>query len=166
MSETDFYFLDSNIIPIPAATWIFWGTILIPDLRFLFIAGELYSWGHNGYCQLGNGSTNQGPTPTLVTTNLIGKKITAVACGSHHSMALTSEGEVRYLESIFSVDTKDLLAARLSHFEPAVASILLFFPFVSSYASILPLTKEDISCDEIHNDIDGSKGTNEQQVNP
>ena len=22
--------------------------------------GELYSWGHNGYCQLGNGSTNQG----------------------------------------------------------------------------------------------------------
>ena len=22
-------------------------------------SGELYSWGHNGYCQLGNGSTNQ-----------------------------------------------------------------------------------------------------------
>jgi hypothetical protein len=22
-------------------------------------AGDLYSWGHNGYCQLGNGSTNQ-----------------------------------------------------------------------------------------------------------
>ncbi len=22
-------------------------------------SGDLYSWGHNGYCQLGNGSTNQ-----------------------------------------------------------------------------------------------------------
>ena len=21
--------------------------------------GDLYSWGHNGYCQLGNGTTNQ-----------------------------------------------------------------------------------------------------------
>ena len=25
-------------------------------------SGELYSWGHNGYCQLGNGTTNQGTT--------------------------------------------------------------------------------------------------------
>ena len=50
--------------------------------------------GHNGYCQLGNGSTNQGPTPSLVTTNLLGKKIIEVACGSHHSMALTNDGEV------------------------------------------------------------------------
>lgn len=57
-------------------------------------AGELYAWGHNGYCQLGNGNTNQGTSPTLCTTNLMGKKITAVACGSHHSMALTAEGEV------------------------------------------------------------------------
>ena len=59
--------------------------------------GDVYSWGHNGYCQLGNGSTNQGATPTLVTTNLIGKKVIQVACGSHHSMALTTEGEVRVI---------------------------------------------------------------------
>ncbi|ELT97775.1 hypothetical protein CAPTEDRAFT_180059 [Capitella teleta] len=57
-------------------------------------AGEVYSWGHNGYCQLGNGSTNQGPTPTPVTSSLLGKRITAIACGSHHSMALSSEGEI------------------------------------------------------------------------
>ena len=61
---------------------------------FFFSDGDLYSWGHNGYCQLGNGSTNQGPTPSLVTTNLLGKKIIEVACGSHHSMALTNDGEV------------------------------------------------------------------------
>lgn len=56
--------------------------------------GELYSWGHNGYCQLGNGGTNQGLSPGLISSNLIGRKVIEVACGSHHSMALTSEGEV------------------------------------------------------------------------
>lgn len=61
--------------------------------------GELYSWGHNGFCQLGNGSTNQGLTPYLVSTHLNNKRITKVAAGSHHSLALTEDGEVslRYL---------------------------------------------------------------------
>ena len=31
-------------------------------------SGELYSWGHNGYCQLGNGTTNQGKTPQNMNT--------------------------------------------------------------------------------------------------
>ncbi|KAM8857587.1 RCC1 and BTB domain-containing protein 1 isoform 1-T1 [Synchiropus picturatus] len=56
--------------------------------------GELFAWGHNGYSQLGNGTTNQGVAPVLVSTNLVGKKVAAVACGSHHSMALTDTGEV------------------------------------------------------------------------
>ncbi|XP_049584355.1 RCC1 and BTB domain-containing protein 1 isoform X1 [Syngnathus scovelli] len=56
--------------------------------------GELFAWGHNGYSQLGNGTTNQGLAPVLVTTNLLNKKVTEVACGSHHSMALTEFGEV------------------------------------------------------------------------
>ena len=57
-------------------------------------SGELYSWGHNGYCQLGNGSTNQGLTPYLVTTHLQNKRVTKIAAGSHHSLALTEDGEV------------------------------------------------------------------------
>uniref|UniRef100_A0A9J7ZYU3 RCC1 and BTB domain containing protein 2 n=2 Tax=Cyprinus carpio carpio TaxID=630221 RepID=A0A9J7ZYU3_CYPCA len=56
--------------------------------------GEVYSWGHNGYSQLGNGTTNHGLTPALVSTNLISKKVKEVACGSHHTIALTTEGEV------------------------------------------------------------------------
>uniref|UniRef100_A0A8D0CL40 Regulator of chromosome condensation (RCC1) and BTB (POZ) domain containing protein 1 n=1 Tax=Scleropages formosus TaxID=113540 RepID=A0A8D0CL40_SCLFO len=56
--------------------------------------GELYAWGHNGYSQLGNGTTNQGVSPILVSANLLNKKVMDVACGSHHSMALTNEGEV------------------------------------------------------------------------
>lgn len=57
-------------------------------------SGEVYTWGHNGYCELGNGTTNQVLTPTLINTNLISKCITDIACGSHHSLALTSDGEV------------------------------------------------------------------------
>ncbi|CAN9497541.1 unnamed protein product [Ophioblennius macclurei] len=56
--------------------------------------GELFAWGHNGYSQLGNGTTNQGVAPLLVSANLLNKKVTEVACGSHHSMALTDSGEV------------------------------------------------------------------------
>nr|XP_020652423.1 RCC1 and BTB domain-containing protein 1 isoform X2 [Pogona vitticeps] len=56
--------------------------------------GEVYAWGHNGYSQLGNGTTNQGVTPIQVCTNLLIKKVTEVACGSHHSMALSSDGDV------------------------------------------------------------------------
>jgi len=56
--------------------------------------GELYVWGHNGYSQLGNGSTNQCGSPSLITANLLGKRVREVACGSHHSLALTHDGEV------------------------------------------------------------------------
>jgi len=56
--------------------------------------GDVFSWGHNGYCQLGNGNTNQGTIPTLVSINLSGRRVVQVACGSHHSMVLTSDGEV------------------------------------------------------------------------
>ncbi|XP_036392263.1 RCC1 and BTB domain-containing protein 2 isoform X1 [Megalops cyprinoides] len=56
--------------------------------------GEVYAWGHNGYSQLGNGTTNHGLTPAQVSTNLLNKKVTEVACGSHHTIARTTEGEV------------------------------------------------------------------------
>uniref|UniRef100_A0A3Q3DC17 RCC1 and BTB domain containing protein 2 n=1 Tax=Hippocampus comes TaxID=109280 RepID=A0A3Q3DC17_HIPCM len=56
--------------------------------------GEVYAWGHNGYSQLGNGTTVHGLIPALVSTNLQNKRVTEVACGSHHTIALTTEGEV------------------------------------------------------------------------
>ncbi|XP_065807795.1 RCC1 and BTB domain-containing protein 1 isoform X2 [Labrus bergylta] len=56
--------------------------------------GQLFVWGHNGYSQLGNGTANQGLSPVLVTSNLQNKKVKEVSCGSHHSMALTHDGEV------------------------------------------------------------------------
>lgn len=60
----------------------------------IFADGEVYAWGHNGYSQLGNGATNQGITPVQVCTNLLIKRVVEVACGSHHSMALSADGDV------------------------------------------------------------------------
>ncbi|XP_077014310.1 RCC1 and BTB domain-containing protein 1 isoform X2 [Tamandua tetradactyla] len=56
--------------------------------------GVVYAWGHNGYSQLGNGTTNPGVAPIQICTNLLIKQVVEVACGSHHSMALASDGEV------------------------------------------------------------------------
>ncbi|KAM8974895.1 RCC1 and BTB domain-containing protein 1 [Pelodytes ibericus] len=56
--------------------------------------GEVYAWGHNGYSQLGNGNTIQGTAPIQVCVELVTRKVIQVACGSHHSMVLSSEGEV------------------------------------------------------------------------
>jgi len=53
--------------------------------------GQLYSWGNNGYGQLGNdihGCTN---TPQLISNE---HKVIQVACGLYHSIALTETGEV------------------------------------------------------------------------
>ncbi|XP_043461516.1 RCC1 and BTB domain-containing protein 1-like isoform X1 [Leptopilina heterotoma] len=65
-----------------------------PHVLALSNKGEVYSWGHNGYSELGNGSSNQGLTPTIISTILSEKLIVSIACGSHHSLALTNEGEV------------------------------------------------------------------------
>lgn len=62
--------------------------------------GEVFSWGHNGYGQLGQGAvvpltTNStGGFPQRIQAALSGKKLVKVACGGHHTVALTTEGEV------------------------------------------------------------------------
>ncbi|XP_061463580.1 RCC1 and BTB domain-containing protein 2 isoform X3 [Rhineura floridana] len=65
-----------------------------PHVVAVTTEGEVYTWGHNAYSQLGNGTTNQSLVPCQISTNLLNKKVIEVACGSHHSMVLTSDGEV------------------------------------------------------------------------
>ena len=59
--------------------------------------GELYSWGHNGYGQLGQGLTVTSghlvPFPHRIEGLLDGIPITKVACGGHHTLALSREGK-------------------------------------------------------------------------
>ncbi|XP_073971825.1 RCC1 and BTB domain-containing protein 1-like isoform X1 [Rhodnius prolixus] len=56
--------------------------------------GEVFAWGHNGYCELATGTTTQSQIPLRIEGFLSDKVIVEVACGSHHSVVLTNEGEV------------------------------------------------------------------------
>ncbi len=62
--------------------------------------GLIFAWGENTAGKLGIGSSGPYPgvgTPTQVVTNspgLLGKSVIAIAGGPHHSLALTSGGEV------------------------------------------------------------------------
>lgn len=65
-----------------------------PHIVLATTDGEVFTWGHNAYSQLGNGTTNHGLVPCHISTNLSNKQVIEVACGSYHSLVLTSDGEV------------------------------------------------------------------------
>ncbi|ELK08879.1 RCC1 and BTB domain-containing protein 2 [Pteropus alecto] len=65
-----------------------------PHVILATTEGEIFTWGHNAYSQLGNGTTNHGLVPCHISTNLSNKQVIEVACGSYHSLVLTSDGEV------------------------------------------------------------------------
>ena len=60
--------------------------------------GRIYAWGRNAESQLGDGSTTARSSPVAVdfgaSSALNGKFVVAIATGSTHSLALTSEGKV------------------------------------------------------------------------
>lgn len=58
--------------------------------------GQVFSWGYNGFGQLGNNSTTSSTAPVIVNTSgeLSGKSVVAVAAGYAHSLALTADGKV------------------------------------------------------------------------
>ena len=58
--------------------------------------GRVYAWGDNWSGVLGNNSTTRSLVPIAVDVSgaLSGKTVTAIAAGSGHSVALTSEGRV------------------------------------------------------------------------
>ena len=69
-----------------------------PHVLALTALGELYSWGHNGYGQLGLGigiTSSMGTLPQrVVSGGLGGVRVTKVACGGHHTLVLSESGEV------------------------------------------------------------------------
>ncbi|KAL6039185.1 hypothetical protein STEG23_012209, partial [Scotinomys teguina] len=65
-----------------------------PHIVLATTDGEVFTWGHNAYSQLGNGTTNHGLVPCHISTNLSNKQVIEVACGSYHSLVLTSDGEI------------------------------------------------------------------------
>lgn len=61
--------------------------------------GKVYSWGYNGYGQLGDGTTTRRTSPVAVNTAngssaLFGKSVVALSASDYHSLALCSDGSV------------------------------------------------------------------------
>ena len=54
-------------------------------------AGDVWSWGNNNYCQLGDGSVNSSHIPRCV---MQGKHIESVCCGRYHTLATATCGLV------------------------------------------------------------------------
>ncbi len=57
------------------------------------VSGAVYCWGYNAYGQLGNGSTTNAFSPTLVAN--LDESVSALATGGYHTCALTVSGAVR-----------------------------------------------------------------------
>ena len=55
--------------------------------------GEVFTWGCGGFGQLGHGDCKNRNKPTKVES-LSGEKIVKVACGGHHTTALTATGKI------------------------------------------------------------------------
>jgi alpha-tubulin suppressor-like RCC1 family protein len=56
-------------------------------------AGELFSWGLGVYWRLGHGDTEDQPSPKRVEA-LLGVRVSSVAVGRLHALALTADGSV------------------------------------------------------------------------
>jgi alpha-tubulin suppressor-like RCC1 family protein len=58
--------------------------------------GRVFAWGYNTYGQLGDGTTTDKHSPTLVVVGLEGSKVKSVSAGGYygHSLAVTEDGEV------------------------------------------------------------------------
>lgn len=57
-------------------------------------SGQVYGWGGNSHSQVGLASSSSIQIPTLIGGGLSEKTVSKIACGSNHSLALTSAGEV------------------------------------------------------------------------
>jgi alpha-tubulin suppressor-like RCC1 family protein len=56
-------------------------------------SGAVYAWGQNDRGEVGNGSTTNATTPTLITGGgLSTVNVTSIAAGDQHSLAVTSTG--------------------------------------------------------------------------
>ena len=73
-----------------------------PHVVVITSDGRLFSWGHNGYGQLGQGlavTNGHVSFPIKIEGPLDGIPVAMVACGGHHTLALSREGNVRLMHN-------------------------------------------------------------------
>ncbi|XP_045600512.2 LOW QUALITY PROTEIN: probable E3 ubiquitin-protein ligase HERC4 [Procambarus clarkii] len=91
--------------------------------------GLVYAWGENGFGQLGINSTESHTSTPKLVKSLARKQALQIACGSNHTLALTSDGE------LYSWGQNNLGQLGLSHKEgpqkePALIRSLVGSPLV------------------------------------
>ena len=52
--------------------------------------GQVFTWGHNDYGQLGISNTHDAVIQPKIVRTLVSKHVVQIACGTNHSLALTS----------------------------------------------------------------------------
>ncbi|EDV24531.1 uncharacterized protein TRIADDRAFT_56425 [Trichoplax adhaerens] len=111
-------------------------------------AGEVFTWGDNDEGQLGNGTLNPIPEPTLVTV-LENVKLNRVGCGSAHSFAWSTEApiDIGYMPNQIPVEFNHLHHLPL----PALRNRLILLHRFSSL--VAPVINMFNLCQEASNDI-------------
>ena len=63
--------------------------------------GALFGWGYNSHGNLGLGHANSPVlAPTHIQQNITGIKMSKVACGSYHTLALSDSGQVMVVRKL------------------------------------------------------------------
>ncbi|GBG70273.1 hypothetical protein CBR_g6400 [Chara braunii] len=57
-------------------------------------SGEVYAWGANDFGQLGLGDVEDRKNPAAILSKFTRSRISRVAAGAHHSMAVTDNGDI------------------------------------------------------------------------
>lgn len=63
-------------------------------INYLYIDGELYSWGSNEFGQLGYGNKNPITAKPTLVKSLVGLPISFIACGGFHSFVVSKSGKI------------------------------------------------------------------------
>jgi alpha-tubulin suppressor-like RCC1 family protein len=88
--------IGKNIVSITADSNAYYTTYIFGHSSALDSNGKVYTWGYNGYGQLGDNTVTQRNIPTAVYTDgvLSGKVIRDVSSAGSHMLALDTEGQV------------------------------------------------------------------------
>eukprot|EP00897_Mesotaenium_endlicherianum_P002227 jgi/Mesen1/2031/ME000148S01136 len=80
---------------VPQHVFALWGFAIVQNhSAALSLDGRVFAWGWGKYGQLGLGTTANEASPRRVRDQLSRERVVQIACGSSHTMALSSDGAV------------------------------------------------------------------------